>query len=54
MVRASTATITEPFAAELMVEYRRIGLKPEAIVHVVSQPADVDTSEIVIRPVASR
>ncbi|AOF94432.1 SDR family oxidoreductase [Sinorhizobium sp. RAC02] len=50
-------TITDATAAEAMVAYRRIALKPEAIaeaiVHVIGQPADVDTSEIVIRPTAS-
>jgi NADP-dependent 3-hydroxy acid dehydrogenase YdfG len=50
-------TITDPVAAEAMVAYRRIALKPEAIAdaiaHVIAQPADVDTSEIVIRPTAS-
>lgn len=50
-------TITDATAAEAMVAYRRIALKPEAIaeaiVHVIGQPGDVDTSEIVIRPTAS-
>ncbi len=50
-------TITDPVAAEAMVAYRRIALKPEAIAHaiahVIAQPADVDTNEIVIRPTAS-
>lgn len=50
-------SITDPVAAEAMVAYRRIALKPEtiaeAIVHVIGQPEDVDTSEIVIRPTAS-
>ncbi|EJL57901.1 short-chain alcohol dehydrogenase [Rhizobium sp. CF122] len=50
-------SITDPVAAEAMVVYRRIALKPEtiaeAIVHVIGQPEDVDTSEIVIRPTAS-
>lgn len=50
-------TITDPVAAEAMVAYRRIALKPEAIAaaiaHVIAQPADVDTSEIVVRPTAS-
>lgn len=40
-----------------MENYRRIALKPEAIAaaiaHVVNQPDDVDTSEIVVRPTAS-
>lgn len=50
-------SITDPAAAQAMVAYRRIALKPEAIAdaitHVIGQPADVDTSEIVIRPIAS-
>lgn len=50
-------TITDPAAAEAMVTYRKIALKPEAIAaaiaHVISQPADVDTNEIVIRPTAT-
>jgi NADP-dependent 3-hydroxy acid dehydrogenase YdfG len=40
-----------------MVDYRKIALKPHAIaraiVHVIEQPEDVDTSEIVVRPTAS-
>ncbi|WP_462383684.1 SDR family oxidoreductase [Pseudomonas sp. Marseille-QA0892] len=51
-------TITDPAAAEAMVAYRAIALKPEAIAeaiaHVIGQPADVDTSEIVVRPTASQ
>ncbi|MDK4717850.1 SDR family oxidoreductase [Rhizobium sp. CNPSo 3968] len=51
------ATITDPIAAKAMESYRQIALKPEAIadaiVHVISQPSDVDTSEIVVRPTAS-
>ncbi|WP_459615782.1 SDR family oxidoreductase [Bordetella sp. 2513F-2] len=51
-------TITDATAAQAMVEYRRIALKPEAIAaaiaHVIAQPDDVDTSEIVVRPTASQ
>ncbi|MBM7326124.1 SDR family oxidoreductase [Agrobacterium sp. S2] len=51
------SNITDPVAAKAMKSYRQIALKPEAIadaiVHVISQPADVDTSEIVVRPTAS-
>ena len=51
------STITDPVAAEAMVAYRRIALKPDAIArairHVIEQPEDVDTSEIVVRPTAS-
>jgi NADP-dependent 3-hydroxy acid dehydrogenase YdfG len=50
-------TITDPVAAEAMVAYRQIALKPEAIAdaiaHVIAQPPEVDTSEIVIRPTSS-
>lgn len=50
-------SITDSTAAEAMVAYRQIALKPEAIAdaiaHAIGQPADVDTSEIVIRPTAS-
>ena len=50
-------TITDRSAADFMVEYRKIALKPDAIaraiLHVIEQPEDVDTSEIVIRPTAS-
>lgn len=51
------STITDPVAAEAMATYRQIALEPEAIaeaiLHVISQPADVDISEIVVRPTAS-
>lgn len=50
-------SITDPVAAEAMQSYRQISLKPEAIakaiLHVIGQPVDVDTSEIVVRPTAS-
>lgn len=50
-------TITDPDAAAAMVTFRQVALKPEAIAnaiaHVIAQPADVDTSEIVVRPTAS-
>ncbi|WP_104203921.1 SDR family oxidoreductase [Billgrantia saliphila] len=50
-------TITDPSAAEAMQAYRQIALKPDAIAaaiaHVIAQPDDVDTSEIVVRPTAS-
>jgi NADP-dependent 3-hydroxy acid dehydrogenase YdfG len=52
------STITDPVAAKAMQAYRAIALKPsaiaEAIAHVISQPSDVDTSEITVRPTASR
>ena len=51
------STITDPIAAQAMKTYRQIALQPEAIAnaiaHVISQPADVDTSEIVVRPTAN-
>lgn len=50
-------TITDKSAADFMVEYRKIALKPDAIaraiLHAIEQPEDVDTSEIVVRPTAS-
>ncbi|RCV88005.1 SDR family oxidoreductase [Billgrantia montanilacus] len=50
-------SITDASAAEAMEAYRQIALKPEAIAaaiaHVIAQPDDVDTSEIVVRPTAS-
>ncbi len=48
------STITDPVAAEAMVSFRSNALKPEAIAaairHVIDQPANVSTSEIVVRP----
>lgn len=50
-------TITDPVAAKAMEAYRQIALQPEAIAnaiaHVIAQPDDIDTSEIVVRPTAS-
>lgn len=50
-------TISDPTAATAMKSFRKIALKPEAIAraiaHVINQPSDVDTSEIVVRPTAS-
>ena len=42
-------TITDPGAQAAMVDFRRIALKPDAI----EQPADVDVSELIVRPAAS-
>ena len=58
MVESELAdTITDPVAAQAMVAFRSIALKPDAIArairHVIEQPEDVDTSEIVVRPTAS-
>ncbi|CAN5774806.1 SDR family oxidoreductase [soil metagenome] len=51
------STITDATAAEAMVAWRKIVISPDAvaraIAHVIAQPADVDTSEIVVRPTAS-
>src|SRR5690554_3296709 len=50
-------TITDASAAEAMKGFRQIALKPDAIAaaiaHVIAQPDEVDTSEIVVRPTAS-
>lgn len=50
-------TITDEDAAQAMAEFRKIALKPDAIgraiLHAISQPDDVDTSDIVVRPTAS-
>ncbi|WP_142850260.1 SDR family oxidoreductase [Telmatospirillum sp. J64-1] len=51
-------TITDPVAAEAMKTFRAIALQPDAIARAVrfaiEQPADVDVSEIVVRPTASK
>ncbi|MBC7800741.1 MAG: SDR family oxidoreductase [Gemmatimonadaceae bacterium] len=51
------ASISDDKARDEMKAFRAVALKPEAIaaaiVHVIAQPADVDTTEIVVRPVAS-
>ena len=50
-------SISDEKGREEMKSFRAIALKPEAIaaaiLHAISQPADVDTTEIVVRPVAS-
>ena len=50
-------TISDPTAREAMKAWRAITISPEAvansILYAVSQPVDVDVSEIVIRPTAS-
>lgn len=50
------ATTTDPAAAAALAGFRQIALKPEAIAaaiaHAIAQPPDVDTTDIVVRPVA--
>jgi NADP-dependent 3-hydroxy acid dehydrogenase YdfG len=50
-------TITDPAAAAAMRDYRSVAIAPEAIARAVrfavEQPADVDVSEVVVRPSAS-
>ncbi|TDK23815.1 SDR family oxidoreductase [Luteimonas aestuarii] len=50
-------TITHADTAKAIDDFRKIALKPEAIAdaiaHAINQPADVDTTDIVVRPVAS-
>lgn len=50
-------SISDPSARDEMKAYRRIALQPDAIARAIrfaiEQPADVDTSEIVVRPTAS-
>ena len=49
-------SISDPAAREAMVEYRRIALQPDAIAraigYAVAQPAEVNTTEIIVRPTA--
>ena len=50
-------SISDPAARAAMREFRQIALKPDAIaraiVYAIEQPADVDVSEIIIRPTQS-
>lgn len=50
-------TITDPVAREAMKAFRAITISPDAVAHAtayaISQPEDVDVSEIVVRPTAS-
>ncbi len=50
-------TITHAGAAEGMRDFRRITIEPDAIARAIAfamtQPADVDVSELIVRPVAS-
>lgn len=49
-------TITDVDTAAAIGEFRKVALKPEAIAgaiaHAIAQPDDVDTTDIVVRPVA--
>lgn len=50
-------TITHAETAQAIDEFRKVALKPEAIAgaiaHAIAQPADVDTTDIVVRPLGS-
>ena len=50
--------IADPEAASFMVEYRAAAISPDAVARAVSyalaQPADVDVTEIIVRPAAQR
>jgi len=50
-------TISDPGAREGMREFRKIAIGPDAIARAIAfaveQPADVDVSEIIVRPTAS-
>ena len=50
-------TITHEASAEGMRDFRRITIAPEAIANAIAyameQPADIDVSELIVRPVAS-
>lgn len=51
-------SITDPAAAEGMVDYRANAIEPDAVARAVSyalsQPADVDVNEIIVRPARQR
>ena len=50
-------TISDPVARAGMEEFRRVAITPDAIARAIlfaiEQPADVDVSEIIVRPTAS-
>lgn len=50
-------TITDPATKELMNKFREVSIKPDAIARAIAfaveQPADVDVSEVIVRPTAS-
>ena len=51
------ATISDAATREAIALYRSVAIEPEAIgraiLHAIIQPADVNTTEIVIRPVGN-
>lgn len=51
------STITDHETAAAMASFRKVSISPQAIgraiAHAISQPPEVDTSEIVVRPTAS-
>lgn len=58
MVESELAeSISDPVGREEMRGFRKISIKPEAIARAIEfaiqQPADVDVSEIIVRPTAS-
>ena len=50
-------SISDPLARDTMRDFRKVAIKPEAIARAIGfaidQPADVDVSEIIVRPTAS-
>jgi NADP-dependent 3-hydroxy acid dehydrogenase YdfG len=50
-------SISDPGAREGMREFRKVAIAPDAvaraILFAIEQPADVDVSEIIVRPTAS-
>ena len=50
-------SISDPLARDTMREFRKVAIKPEAIARAIGfaidQPADVDVSELIVRPTAS-
>jgi NADP-dependent 3-hydroxy acid dehydrogenase YdfG len=50
-------TITDPATKQFMNKFREVSIKPEAIARAIAfaveQPADVDVSELIVRPTAS-
>ena len=50
-------SISDPLARDTMRDFRKVAIKPEAIARAIGfaidQPADVDVSELIVRPTAS-